>query len=184
MNVMCKVFVHHRPLRSTLLYSVKVKYSHYRPSGFWGFWQVKTPEFLDTWHMKVVRSSPLRTGRLYPQEYPGTHFQRLSRPQGTWNSLMPRKKSPVTGDRSRDPPYSSAGPSYSVREVNLDEYNRLFESRRLGATDVRLLQTCLKRHLHHFCPDLSSGPFLYLHAKPLYVYLSCYISNPLQPPVI
>jgi len=24
--------------------------------------------------MKVVRSSPLRTGRLYPQEYPGTHF--------------------------------------------------------------------------------------------------------------
>jgi len=22
--------------------------------------------------MKVVRSSPLRTGRLYPQEYPGT----------------------------------------------------------------------------------------------------------------
>jgi len=30
--------------------------------------------FLDTRHMKVVRSSPLRTGRLYPQEYPGTHF--------------------------------------------------------------------------------------------------------------
>jgi hypothetical protein len=24
--------------------------------------------------MKVVRSSPLRTGRLYPQEYPGTQF--------------------------------------------------------------------------------------------------------------
>ena len=24
--------------------------------------------------MKVVRSSPVRTGRLYPQEYPGTHF--------------------------------------------------------------------------------------------------------------
>ena len=29
---------------------------------------------LDTRHMKVVRSSPLRTGRLYPQAYPGTHF--------------------------------------------------------------------------------------------------------------
>jgi hypothetical protein len=40
-------------------------------------------EFLDTGHMKVVRSSPLLTGRLYPQEYPGTHFYRLSRPQGT-----------------------------------------------------------------------------------------------------
>ena len=24
--------------------------------------------------MKVVRSSPLLTGRLYPQEYPGTYF--------------------------------------------------------------------------------------------------------------
>jgi hypothetical protein len=24
--------------------------------------------------MKAVRSSPLRTGRLYPHEYPGTHF--------------------------------------------------------------------------------------------------------------
>ena len=24
--------------------------------------------------MKVVRSSPLRTGRLYPQEYPGNSF--------------------------------------------------------------------------------------------------------------
>jgi hypothetical protein len=25
--------------------------------------------------MKLVRSSPLRTGRLYPQEYPGIHFR-------------------------------------------------------------------------------------------------------------
>ena len=33
---------------------------------------------LVTRHMKVVRSSPLRTGRLYPQEYPGTHFYRPS----------------------------------------------------------------------------------------------------------
>jgi hypothetical protein len=27
------------------------------------------------------RSSAIRTGRLYPQEYPGTHFKRLSRPR-------------------------------------------------------------------------------------------------------
>jgi hypothetical protein len=27
------------------------------------------------------RLSAIRTGRLYPQEYPGTHFYRLSRPQ-------------------------------------------------------------------------------------------------------
>jgi len=36
--------------------------------------RVKAPEFLDTRHMKVVRSSPVRTGRLYPQEYSGTYF--------------------------------------------------------------------------------------------------------------
>ena len=42
--------------------------------------------------MKVVRSSPLRTGRLYPQEFPGTHF----RPQGTWFRWLLRKKYPVT----------------------------------------------------------------------------------------
>jgi hypothetical protein len=27
------------------------------------------------------RLSAIRTGRLYPQEYPGTHFKRLSRPR-------------------------------------------------------------------------------------------------------
>jgi hypothetical protein len=42
------------------------------------------------------RFSAIRTGRLYPQDYPGTHFKRLSRPRGTWNCRMPRKKSPVT----------------------------------------------------------------------------------------
>ena len=39
-----------------------------------GVQEVKAPRFHDTRHPKVVRSSPLRTGRLYPQEYPGTHF--------------------------------------------------------------------------------------------------------------
>jgi hypothetical protein len=42
--------------------------------------RVKAPEFLDNRHIKAVRLSDLRTGRLYPQEYPGTYFERLSRP--------------------------------------------------------------------------------------------------------
>ena len=42
--------------------------------------------------MKVVRSSPLRTSRLYPQEYPGTHFWRLSRPQCTRKCQLPQNK--------------------------------------------------------------------------------------------
>jgi hypothetical protein len=33
-----------------------------------GLQEVKAPEFLDNRHMKVVRLSALRTGRLYPQE--------------------------------------------------------------------------------------------------------------------
>jgi hypothetical protein len=33
-----------------------------------GFLDVEAPEFLDNRHMKVVRLSALRTGRLYPQE--------------------------------------------------------------------------------------------------------------------
>jgi hypothetical protein len=31
--------------------------------------------------VKVVRLPVLRTGRLYPQEDPGSHFERLSRPR-------------------------------------------------------------------------------------------------------
>jgi hypothetical protein len=44
---------------------VKVKQSHYRPLGLQ---KVEAPRFLDNRHMKVVRLSALRTGRLYPQE--------------------------------------------------------------------------------------------------------------------
>ena len=34
----------------------------------WGFQEVEAPRFQDNRHMKVVRLSALRTGRLYPQE--------------------------------------------------------------------------------------------------------------------
>jgi len=37
--------------------------------------RVKAPRFQDNRHMKIVRSSALRTGRLYPPgNIPGTHF--------------------------------------------------------------------------------------------------------------
>jgi hypothetical protein len=44
---------------------VNVKQSHYRPLRFQ---EVEAPRFIDNLHMKVVRLSALRTGRLYPQE--------------------------------------------------------------------------------------------------------------------
>ena len=48
------------------------------------FQEVEAPRFQDNRHMKVVRLSALRTGRLYrPGNIPGIHFcWRLSRTQG------------------------------------------------------------------------------------------------------
>jgi hypothetical protein len=60
--------------------NIKVQQFHYRP---WGFQEVEAPRFQANRHMKVVRLSGLRPGRLYhPGSIPGTHFcSRLSRPQ-------------------------------------------------------------------------------------------------------
>jgi hypothetical protein len=59
------------------------------PTWPWGVQEVKVPGFLDNRHTNVVRLSALRTGCLYPQEYPELT-------PGTWTCRMPRKKSPVT----------------------------------------------------------------------------------------
>jgi hypothetical protein len=46
---------------------------------------------------RVVGRQPYAPAAFTPEEIPGTHFQRLSRPQGTWFCRKePRKKSPVT----------------------------------------------------------------------------------------
>ena len=53
----------------------KVKQSHYRPGQALRFPKVKDPRFQNNRHIKVVRLSALRTGRLYsPGKIPGTHF--------------------------------------------------------------------------------------------------------------
>jgi hypothetical protein len=56
------------------------------------------------------RLSVIRTGRLYPHEYPGTHFKRPSRPRAHGIVGCHGKKIPsdTAGDRSRDLPTSSA----------------------------------------------------------------------------
>ena len=46
---------------------------------------------------RVARRQSYVSAAITPGEIPGTHFQRLSRPQGTWlRRGEPRKKSPMT----------------------------------------------------------------------------------------
>ena len=56
------------------------------------------PQTISTFGTKrVVGRQPYAPAAFTPGEIPGTHFQRLSRPQGTWfYRKEPRKKSPVT----------------------------------------------------------------------------------------
>jgi hypothetical protein len=53
--------------------------------------------FLTFGTTRVVGRLPYAPAAFTPGEIPGTHFQRLSRPQATWlRRGEPRKKSPVT----------------------------------------------------------------------------------------
>jgi len=52
--------------------------------------------FLTFGTTRLVGRQPYAPAAFTPGGIPGTHFQRLSRPQGTWFRRDPRKKSPVT----------------------------------------------------------------------------------------
>jgi len=58
---------------------------------------VKAPDFLTFGTTRMVGRQLYASAAFTPGEIPGTHFQGLSRPQGTWFCRRePRKKSPVT----------------------------------------------------------------------------------------
>ena len=62
---------------------------------------------------RVVGRQPNAPAAFTPAEIPGTHFQRLSRHQGTWFCRKERRKkipSDTTEDLFRDRPTSSAAP--------------------------------------------------------------------------
>ena len=69
--------------------------------------------FLTFGTTRVVGRQPYTPAAFTPGEIPGTHFQRLSRPQGTWlrrGGATEKIPSDTTGNRSRDCPTSSAVP--------------------------------------------------------------------------
>ena len=72
------------------------------------------PRFITTYGTtRVVGRQPKAPAAFTPGEIPGTYFQRLIRPQGTWFFRKEsRKKIPsdTTGDRSRDRLTSNAAP--------------------------------------------------------------------------
>jgi len=55
----------------------------------------------------VVGRQPNTLATIIPEEIPGTHFQRLSLPQGTWYFRKEKIPSDTTEDRSRDRPGSA-----------------------------------------------------------------------------
>jgi len=99
----------------------------------WWFQEVEGLRLQDNRHLKVVRLSAIRTGRLYPPgNIPGTHFYwRLSQPQGhsAAGRIMSMKNSNVTiGNRTRDLPDCSAVPQTTSlpRAPNRNEYQEYF----------------------------------------------------------
>jgi hypothetical protein len=81
-------------------------------SGSWGSAGLGSWIFSTFGTMKVVRSSPLRTGRLYPQEFSWYSFLEAESTPGHMVPSVVSEKIPsdTTGYRSRDLPTSSAVP--------------------------------------------------------------------------
>jgi hypothetical protein len=71
----------HKYINWRVCYEIDLSYNIFKqnnpitvPDRPWGFQEVEGPRFQDNRHMKVVRFSALRTGRLYPTgNIPGTH---------------------------------------------------------------------------------------------------------------
>jgi hypothetical protein len=119
--------------------------------------------------MKVVRSSPLRTGRLHPQEFPWYSFLEAESTPGHMVPSVTSEKIPsdTTGDRSRDLPTSSAVPQplrhprpwtgpWGSRRLRLQNSSGLLRGVKWFETDVSRLPI-FKGQLDSVQPRPNSG---------------------------
>ena len=79
----------------------------------WGFQEVEAPRFQDSRHMKVVRLSALRTGRLYHSRKYSWYSFLLEAESTPW-AQCGRKDYDTIGNRTRDLPACRAVPQPTV----------------------------------------------------------------------
>jgi hypothetical protein len=108
-------------------------------AGPWGSGRLRLRIFSTFGTMKVVRSSSLRTGRLYPQEFSWYSFLEAESTPGHMVPSVALEKIPsdITGDRSRDPPTSSVVPSQRLLEKH-NYYRRIshYRNKNTLKTDI------------------------------------------------
>jgi hypothetical protein len=75
--------------------------------------------FLTFGNTRVVGCQPHAPAAFTPEEFPGTHFYRLSPPQGTWFRRQLRKKSPVWHHPQCLNHYATSGPSSKCSHLNI-----------------------------------------------------------------
>jgi hypothetical protein len=93
-KLLAKYFLLYNTIKITLIEKVKV-IPQQAAQGVPGRLSLRI--FLTFGTTRVVGRQPYAPAAFTPGEIPGTHFQKLHRPQGTWfRRGEPRKKSPVT----------------------------------------------------------------------------------------
>jgi hypothetical protein len=95
----------------------------------WGLQEFQDPRFYDSWHMKVVRLSALRTGRLYtpppppPSDIPVTHLcQKLSQSRGHSEAGRIFNEKLTIATRTCDLPVCSAMPQPTTPPRAISSY--------------------------------------------------------------
>jgi hypothetical protein len=127
-------------------------------------WRLRLPDSV-TSALEGGRLSAIRTGHLYPQEYPGTHFKRLSRPRAHGIVGCHGKKYPVT------PPGIEPGTFRLVAQC-LNHYATPGPSLCVNNRNV----TCIKNSIKYILPVSNLSCRCFGLTKPRTLQLKKYLS--------